>query len=103
MEPLQPQRPRRDRVVATVRYRRYEVLAFAPYFSEYVPYINESGAVLKIVPANSEDFQINFEAFAAMLNPNVHAVLINTPNNPSGVIYSADTLRKLAALVEKQL
>ena len=79
-----------------------EVLAFAPYFSEYVPYINESGAVLKIVPANPEDFQINFEAFAAMLNPNVHAVLINTPNNPSGVIYSADTLRKLAALLKEK-
>lgn len=79
-----------------------EVLAFAPYFSEYVPYINESGAVLKIVPANSEDFQINFEAFAAMLNPNVHAVLINTPNNPSGVIYSADTRRKLAALLKEK-
>ena len=79
-----------------------EVLAFAPYFSEYVPYINESGAVLKIVPANPEDFQINFEAFAAMLNPNVHAVLINTPNNPSGVIYSADTLHKLAALLKEK-
>ena len=80
-----------------------EVLTFAPHFSEYYPYINESGAVLKVVPANTETFQINFDAFVEMLNPKVNAVLINTPNNPSGVVYSAETLTKLANILrEKQ-
>lgn len=77
-----------------------EVLTFAPYFAEYFQYINQSGAVLKAVPANTENFQINFDAFEAMLNPKVMAILINTPNNPSGVVYSADTLTKLAQILK---
>lgn len=76
-----------------------EVLTFAPYFSEYFPYINLSGAVLKVVPANIADFQINFDAFMEMLNPNVMAVLINSPNNPSGAVYSAETLTRLAHIL----
>ena len=80
-----------------------EVITFAPYFPEYNPYINTSGAVLKVVPANTKDFQINFEAFDEIMNPNVAAVLINTPNNPSGVVYSTETIKKLASyLNEKQ-
>lgn len=73
-----------------------EVLTFAPYFPEYGPYVNGTGAVLKVVPANTEDFQINFEKLNEMMNENVAAVLINTPNNPSGALYSAKTLEKLA-------
>lgn len=73
-----------------------EILTFAPYFPEYQPYINLSGAVLKVVPANVENFQINFEAFEEMLTDKVMAVLINTPNNPSGMVYTTETLRKLA-------
>lgn len=58
---------------------------------------------LTVVPARTEDFQINFEAFERMMNPNVQAVLINTPNNPSGVVYSAQTLARLADfLLEKE-
>lgn len=79
-----------------------EVLTFAPHFSEYFPYINLTGAVLKVVPAQPADFQINFDAFVAMLNPKVMAVLINTPNNPSGVVYSADTLSKLAQILKEK-
>ena len=77
-----------------------EVLTFAPYFAEYFQYINQSGAVLKAVPASTADFQINFAAFEEMLNPNVMAILINTPNNPSGVVYSAETLTKLAQILK---
>lgn len=73
-----------------------EILTFAPYFPEYQPYINLSGAVLKVVPANVENFQINFEAFEEMLTDKVMAVLINTPNNPSGMVYTTETLKKLA-------
>ena len=80
-----------------------EVLTFAPYFPEYGPYVNLTGAVLKVVPADTESFQINFEKLAEMLNENTAAVLINTPNNPSGAVYSAETLAKLAKLLtEKQ-
>lgn len=80
-----------------------EVLTFAPYFPEYGPYVNLTGAVLKVVPADTESFQVNFEKLAEMLNENTAAVLINTPNNPSGAVYSAETLEKLAELLtEKQ-
>lgn len=79
-----------------------EVLTFAPCFSEYFPYVNGSGAVLKVVPANTESFQINFDAFEEMLSEKTAAVLINTPNNPSGVVYSAKTLEHLADLLRKK-
>lgn len=76
-----------------------EILTFAPHFPEYYPYINLSGAVLKVVPANTENFQINFEAFEKMLTDKVMAVLINTPNNPSGIAYTTETLRRLADIM----
>lgn len=80
-----------------------EVLTFAPFFPEYNPYVNGTGAVLKVVPANVSNFQINFDEFDRMMNPKVAAILINTPNNPSGAVYSAATLERLASyLCEKQ-
>ncbi len=79
-----------------------EVLTFAPYFPEYNPYVNLSGAVLKVVPPNTKDFQINFEAFEKMLTNKVMAVLINTPNNPSGIAYSEETIKKLASILTKK-
>ena len=79
-----------------------EILTFAPYFPEYNPYINLSGAKLKIVPANTKDFQINFEAFENMLTEKVMAVLINTPNNPSGVVYSTKTVEKLSEILKQK-
>ncbi len=79
-----------------------EVLTFAPYFPEYNPYINMSGAVLKVVPANTESFQINFEKLEEMLNEKTAALLINTPNNPSGAVYSSETLKKLAELLKRK-
>lgn len=79
-----------------------EILTFAPYFPEYNPYVNLTGAVLKIVPANTENFQINFEAFESMIGEKTMAVMINTPNNPSGVVYSTETIKKLAAILTKK-
>lgn len=80
-----------------------EILTFAPYFPEYKPYVEGAGGRLVVTPANTEDFQIHFEAFSELLNPRVKGVLINTPNNPAGVIYSAKTLKRLAGiLTEKQ-
>ncbi len=80
-----------------------EVITFAPYFPEYVPYVSGTGAKLTIVPADTETFQINFDELKKALNPNVQAVLINSPNNPSGIVYSTATIKKLASLLyEKQ-
>lgn len=79
-----------------------EILTFAPFFPEYTPYINLTGAVLKVVPANTENFQINFEAFEEMLTEKVKAVLINTPNNPSGVVYSTETIKELARIMREK-
>ena len=76
-----------------------EILTFAPYFPEYQPYINLSGAQLKVVPANTENFQINFKLFEEMCTDKVMAVLINTPNNPSGMVYTTETLQKLADIM----
>ncbi len=79
-----------------------EVLTFAPFFPEYTPYVNLSGAVLKVVPANTEDFQINFACFEEMISEKTMAVLVNTPNNPSGIVYSSQTLQKLADILQKK-
>lgn len=79
-----------------------EILTFAPFFPEYNPYVNLSGALLKVVPPQTEDFQINFEAFERMITSKTKAVLVNTPNNPSGSVYSGETLTKLAKLLTKK-
>ena len=76
-----------------------EILTFAPFFPEYHPYVDLTGAALKVVPPDTESFQINFEKFEEMFTEKVMAVLVNTPNNPSGVVYSAGTLKRLADLL----
>lgn len=77
-----------------------EVLTFAPYFPEYIPYITGTGAKLTVVPADIDSFQINFDEFEKALNPNVQAVLVNSPNNPSGIVYTTATIKKLASILE---
>ncbi|MCR5215426.1 MAG: pyridoxal phosphate-dependent aminotransferase [Lachnospiraceae bacterium] len=79
-----------------------EILTFAPFFPEYRPYIEGAGAVLKVVPADTETFQINFDAFEQMLTGKVAAVLINTPNNPSGIVYSTETIKRLAEILTRK-
>ncbi len=76
-----------------------EVITFAPYFPEYGPYVNHSGAVLKVVPPSTRDFQINFDAFEEMINEKTMAVLVNSPNNPSGIVYSTQTIKRLAQIL----
>ena len=79
-----------------------EIITFAPFFPEYNPYVNLTGAVLKVVPPQTEDFQINFEAFEEMITEKTKAVLVNTPNNPSGIVYSEETLKRLAETLERK-
>lgn len=79
-----------------------EIITFAPFFPEYHPYVDLTGAVLKVVPPDTESFQINFEAFEEMLTTRVMAVMINTPNNPSGVVYSVETIRRLADILRRK-
>lgn len=79
-----------------------EVMIFAPYFSEYIPYIKQTGVDIKIVPADTEAFQINFEAFESMITDKTAAVLINTPNNPSGVAYTTQTLERLGKVLTER-
>ena len=78
------------------------VITFAPFFPEYLPYVEGCGAKLAVVPADTEAFQINVAALEEMLTEDVVAVLINSPNNPSGVVYAKETLQTLAALLEKK-
>lgn len=79
-----------------------EVITFAPFFPEYYHYVNQTGAVLNVVPADVTSFQINFEAFESMITPKTMAVLINTPNNPSGIVYSTATIDRLAAILSEK-
>jgi aspartate aminotransferase len=79
-----------------------EILAIAPYFPEYKPFSEANGLNFKVVPADIPGFQINFTALEEMLSPNTQAIIINSPNNPSGVVYTRETLEKLAALLEKK-
>lgn len=79
-----------------------EVVVLAPYFPEYGVFIRGAGAVMRVVPAQTEDFQIDFAALERVLTPKTKALIINSPNNPSGVVYSAGTVRQLAALLEQR-
>ena len=79
-----------------------ELLTVAPYFPEYKPFAEEAGLIFRVVPPDVPDFQINLEALAAMLTPNTQAVLLNSPNNPSGVVYTRQTLTALAALLTEK-
>ncbi len=79
-----------------------EFITFAPYFPEYKVFVESVGATLKVVPAQPKDWQIDFDAFEKMLTPNVKAVIINSPNNPSGAVYSVDTIKNLAQILKKK-
>ena len=79
-----------------------EILAVAPYFPEYKPFVESAGCVFKVVPPDVPNFQIDLAAVEAMLTPRTQAIIINSPNNPSGVVYTEETLCKLGALLTKK-
>lgn len=80
-----------------------EVITFAPFFGEYNSYASNYDAKLVVVPPNTVDFQPNLEAFGSMITEKTKAVIVNSPNNPTGVVYSEATILKLAQILsEKQ-
>ena len=79
-----------------------EFLSIAPYFPEYKPYVEETGSLFRVVPADIPNFQINFQIMEEMINENTTAVIINNPNNPAGTVYSAETLEKLAQMLTRK-
>ena len=79
-----------------------EFITFAPYFPEYKVFVESVGAELKVVKPRPEDWQIDFADFEKILSPKTKAVIINSPNNPSGAVYSKETLAKLAEILNRQ-
>ena len=79
-----------------------EFITFAPFFPEYRIFVEAAGSKLKVVPVNTDNFQIDFDAFKALITPQTKAIIINSPNNPSGVVYSEATIQKLCSLLEEK-
>ena len=79
-----------------------EFITIAPYFPEYKVFVNAAGARLVEVPADTEHFQIDFDALEERINAHTRGVIINSPNNPSGTVYSEETIKKLSDLLEKK-
>ena len=79
-----------------------KVLTFAPYFVEYNTYVSNAGGELEAVPPQTQTFQPDLEAFEKMIGPKTKAIIINTPNNPTGIVYSEDTLRALQKVIAEK-
>lgn len=77
-----------------------EFIAIAPYFPEYKVFVNSAGVSLRVVKADTEHFQIDFEELESLIGEHTKGVIINSPNNPSGTVYSEETIKKLAKLLE---
>lgn len=79
-----------------------EFITFAPYFPEYKVFVESTGATLKVVKPRPNDWQIDFDDFQRLLNENTKAVIINSPNNPSGAVYSKETIKQLTDILKAQ-
>ena len=79
-----------------------EILAVAPYFPEYKPFVEGTGAAFRVVPPDVPGFQIRLEAVEEMLTAHTAAIILNSPNNPAGTVYTRRTLKELAALLKRK-
>ena len=79
-----------------------EIMAVAPFFPEYRPVVNANGGKLVVVPADTKAFQIHLDEVEKRITKNTQGIIINSPNNPSGVVYTEETLKGLAALLERK-
>lgn len=78
-----------------------EVIILAPFFPEYVVFINQAGMKPVIVKCREEDFQIDFDLLEKAINQNTKAIIVNSPNNPSGVVLSGETIERLSSVLSK--
>ena len=79
-----------------------EIMAIAPFFPEYRPFVTANGGKLVVVPADTKAFQIHLDAVEDRITKHTQAIIVNSPNNPSGVVYTEETLKGLAALLERK-
>ena len=79
-----------------------EVITFAPYFGEYRSYVANYGGNLVVVPAKLDDFDLNLDELDKYITEKTKCIIINNPNNPSGKLYPAETLQKLADILERE-
>lgn len=79
-----------------------EFITFAPFFPEYRAFVESVGGKLAVVKAQPADWQIDFAAFRQLINEHTKAVIVNSPNNPSGAVYSEATIKELAAILQKK-
>lgn len=79
-----------------------EVIVFAPFFGEYRSYVENYDGKLVVVPADTKNFQLDLDEFSKKVSKKTKAVIVNNPNNPSGVVYSEDTIKKLAGILENK-
>lgn len=89
-------------VVRALAVEGAEIVGVAPFFAEYRPFVESNGAKFVVTPPDTESFQIRFDEMASLINERTQAVLINSPNNPSGVVYTRQTLEKLAKLLTEK-
>ena len=79
-----------------------EIMAIAPFFPEYRPFVNANGGKLVVVPADTKAFQIHLDEVEKRITKHTQAIIVNSPNNPSGVVYTEETLKGLASLLERK-
>ena len=79
-----------------------EFIAIAPFFPEYQVFVQAAGAKFVMVPADTKAFQINMEALEKAITTHTKGIIVNSPNNPSGAVYNENTIKELAALLEKK-
>lgn len=89
-------------VIRALAVESAEILAIAPYFAEYLPFVESNGATFIPVPADREAFQIDCSALEERVTAHTQAVIVNSPNNPTGVIYTRATLERLAEVLMRK-
>ena len=89
-------------VIRALAVENAEFIAVAPFFPEYRPFVESSGGKLVVVPADIPAFQIDMTALENAITANTQAIILNSPNNPAGTVYTAETLQKLARLLDRK-
>ena len=87
-------------ILKTILNPGEEVIVFAPYFLEYGAYVRNYDGVLVEISPDTTTFQPNLAEFEQKITPKTRAVIVNTPHNPTGVVYSEETIKKLSAILE---